>query len=60
MLGFLWGREQTGLMREMIDAGLSAIIIKVAALGQISQFFFHFFQYFSIYFFQKITYTTLF
>jgi len=33
MLAFLWGREQSGLMREMIDAGLFAIIIKVAALG---------------------------
>ncbi|UXI17574.1 uncharacterized protein NH340_JMT03517 [Sarcoptes scabiei] len=29
----LWGRDQTELLKEMIDSGLDAIIIKTAALG---------------------------
>ncbi|KAJ3043214.1 ATP binding domain 4 [Rhizophlyctis rosea] len=32
-LAYLWRRDQTELMREMIESGLQAILIKVAALG---------------------------
>ncbi|KAJ3054117.1 ATP binding domain 4 [Rhizophlyctis rosea] len=32
-LAYLWRRDQTELMREMVDSGLEAILIKVAALG---------------------------
>ncbi|KJE96102.1 ATP-binding domain-containing protein 4 [Capsaspora owczarzaki ATCC 30864] len=32
-LAFMWRRPQADLMREMIDAGLEAILIKVAAVG---------------------------
>lgn len=33
LLSPLWEREQTALLREMIDAGIEAILIKVAVLG---------------------------
>ncbi|XP_038072963.1 diphthine--ammonia ligase-like [Patiria miniata] len=32
-LAFLWRRDQEGLLKEMITAGVEAIIIKVAAMG---------------------------
>ncbi len=32
-LAYLWQRDQRELLREMIDAGVEAIIIKVAAMG---------------------------
>jgi diphthine-ammonia ligase len=32
-LCYLWEREQTGLLREMIDAGVEAVLVKVAAMG---------------------------
>ena len=32
-LGYLWRREQQELLREMIGAGVHAVLIKVAALG---------------------------
>ena len=33
VLAYLWQREQDELLQEMIDAGLVAIIIKVAGIG---------------------------
>lgn len=33
MLAYLWHREQAPLLKEMIDSGIEAIIIKVAAMG---------------------------
>ena len=33
-LSFLWRRNQEDLLKEMIDCGVKAIIIKVAALGK--------------------------
>lgn len=33
LLSPLWGRDQTELLREMIDSGIEAILIKTAALG---------------------------
>ena len=33
LLSPLWGREQSALLKEMIDAGIEAILIKVAVLG---------------------------
>ncbi|EEC20534.1 ATP-binding domain-containing protein, putative [Ixodes scapularis] len=33
MLAYLWHRNQAELLREMIDSGVNAILIKVAALG---------------------------
>lgn len=33
MLAYLWHREQGALLKEMIDSGVNAIIIKVAAMG---------------------------
>lgn len=33
MLAYLWHRNQADLLREMVDAGVHAIIVKVAALG---------------------------
>lgn len=33
MLCYLWGRDQEGLLQEMIDYGIHAILIKVAVLG---------------------------
>jgi len=33
LLSPLWGREQSGLLREMIDAHIEAILIKVAVIG---------------------------
>ncbi|XP_037524562.1 diphthine--ammonia ligase isoform X1 [Rhipicephalus sanguineus] len=33
MLAYLWHRDQSQLLREMVDCGVRAIIIKVAALG---------------------------
>ncbi|KAJ9088842.1 diphthine--ammonia ligase, variant 2 [Entomophthora muscae] len=32
-LAFLWQREQEALLQDMIDSGLEAILIKVAAMG---------------------------
>jgi diphthine-ammonia ligase len=32
-LAFLWKRDQPELLQEMIDSGISAILIKVACLG---------------------------
>lgn len=32
-LAFLWQREQKELLKEMIDSGVNAILIKVAAMG---------------------------
>lgn len=32
-LAYLWRREQQELLGEMIDCGVSAVLIKVAALG---------------------------
>ena len=32
-LSYLWRRDQTELLHEMVDRGVSAILIKVAALG---------------------------
>ena len=32
-MAFLWRRNQEELLKEMITAGVEAIIIKVAALG---------------------------
>lgn len=33
MLAYLWQRDQAQLLKEMIDSGIHAILIKVAALG---------------------------
>ena len=33
VLAYLWQREQDELLQEMIDAGLVAVIIKVAGVG---------------------------
>lgn len=33
MLAYLWHREQTALLQDMVDSGLHAIIIKTAAMG---------------------------
>ncbi|KAJ1997658.1 diphthine--ammonia ligase [Coemansia thaxteri] len=33
MLAYLWHREQVGLLKEMVESGVDAIIIKVAAYG---------------------------
>uniref|UniRef100_A0A131YG33 Diphthine--ammonia ligase n=1 Tax=Rhipicephalus appendiculatus TaxID=34631 RepID=A0A131YG33_RHIAP len=33
MLAYLWHRDQSQLLREMVDCGVHAILIKVAALG---------------------------
>jgi len=33
VLAYLWQREQHELLQEMIDAGLVAVIIKVAGIG---------------------------
>lgn len=33
MLAYLWHRDQAQLLREMVDSGIHAILIKVAALG---------------------------
>lgn len=33
MLAYLWHRNQAELLREMIDGGVNAILVKVAALG---------------------------
>lgn len=33
MLAYLWHRDQKELMAEMIDKGVNAIVIKVAAMG---------------------------
>lgn len=33
MLAYLWHRDQAQLLREMLDCGIHAILIKVAALG---------------------------
>ncbi|KAJ2907455.1 diphthine--ammonia ligase, partial [Coemansia aciculifera] len=33
MLAYLWQREQVALLREMVDNGVDAILIKVAAFG---------------------------
>ena len=32
-LAFLWQRDQTELLREMISAGMESVLIKVACLG---------------------------
>lgn len=32
-LAYLWRRDQSELLAEMIDAGINAVLIKVAALG---------------------------
>lgn len=32
-LAYLWRRDQSELLQEMIDGGLEAVVIKVAALG---------------------------
>ncbi len=36
-LAYLWQRDQEELLKEMIDCGLEAIIIKVAAMGKTEQ-----------------------
>ncbi|XP_064487884.1 diphthine--ammonia ligase-like isoform X2 [Ornithodoros turicata] len=33
MLAYLWHRDQAKLLKEMVDSGIHAIIIKVAAMG---------------------------
>ena len=33
VLAYLWQREQDELLQEMIDAGLVAVILKVAGIG---------------------------
>jgi diphthine-ammonia ligase len=33
VLAYLWQREQVELLQEMIDAGLVAVLIKVAGVG---------------------------
>ena len=35
-LAYLWRREQAELLQEMVDCGMHAILIKVAALGMCS------------------------
>ena len=32
-LAYLWRREQAPLLKEMVDCGVDAVLIKVAALG---------------------------
>ena len=32
-LGYLWRREQTELLQEMIDSNVEAILVKVASIG---------------------------
>ena len=32
-LAYLWGRDQTELLKEMIDAKMNSILIKVASYG---------------------------
>mgnify|MGYP003729809057 CR=1 FL=1 len=32
-LAYLWRRDQSELLQEMIDGGIEAVVIKVAALG---------------------------
>lgn len=32
-LGYLWRREQTELLQEMIDSEMEAILVKVASIG---------------------------
>ena len=32
-LAYLWRRDQTELLHEMIESGVEAVIIKVAAMG---------------------------
>lgn len=34
-LAYLWQRDQKDLLGEMIDAGLTAVVIKVAAIGTV-------------------------
>ena len=34
MLAYLWHRDQKELMAEMIEKGINAIVIKVAAMGK--------------------------
>ena len=36
MLAYLWHRDQKELMSEMIKSGLKAIVIKVAAMGEMN------------------------
>ena len=33
MLAFLWQRDQKELLDEMIEAGVEAVLVKVASLG---------------------------
>ena len=33
-LSYLWRREQAELLKEMIDNGVTAIVIKVASMGK--------------------------
>jgi len=37
ILAYLWQREQDELLQEMIDAGLVAVIIKVAGIGLVEK-----------------------
>ena len=32
-LAYLWGREQSGLLREMIESGIKAVLVKTAVIG---------------------------
>ena len=32
-LAYLWQRDQADLLQEMIDAGVKAVLIKVASMG---------------------------
>lgn len=32
-LTYLWQRDQSELLREMLDAGINAVLIKVASMG---------------------------
>lgn len=38
VLAYLWRRDQTELLAEMIDCHVEAIVIKVAALGRVRVF----------------------
>ena len=37
-LSYLWQRDQDELLEEMIDSGVNAVMIKVAALGMVMRY----------------------
>jgi len=39
-LAYLWRRDQSELLSEMISAGIEAVLIKVAAMGMQACYFF--------------------